>query len=97
VRKAHGRSLAAVEREIVREGLDEGYPECCVLWFVLVWFPLIASVDHDREPGCMCPHEFTAWLVWTSYADLMRDLHPGYVPCPACLLRMLNEVDRSGM
>jgi hypothetical protein len=29
LRQAHDRPTNAVEREIIREGLGEGFPECC--------------------------------------------------------------------
>jgi hypothetical protein len=70
-RESRLRQLAL---ECVEEGLAEGYPPCCVLFFSLFWWPLVVGPDGDTG-------------VVNAYHRISAE--HGYRQCPACLLRSL--------
>ncbi len=60
------RSTAAA----VRGGLESGYPDCCILFFVVVW-SMLDEPGRDR---------------YRAFIDRLAPAGPGYIPCPRCLL-----------
>lgn len=58
-------------------GLHSGIPECCVFFFVKVWSRWGQGRERDRRYA-----EYHAFL-----RGALGGRHPGYVLCPACVLR----------
>ena len=73
------------DRGPISDGLQSGFPHCCIAFFVLIWSRAVLQGQDVDE------------AVTSGYRRLLnvaRDtgrLEVGYVPCPACLLKILTD------
>ena len=74
----HG--LAPATEEGVRLGLENGYPECCIVFFVTSWLPrVLAFLDAEATA------ETDALMAEHSRLLLAIPPEIGHIPCPDCL------------
>ena len=69
------------------EGCGYGYPLCCVLFFVLVWSPLVRRVPGLLDRCARCARDARGVRAWmpTIARRLVAFWVPGpveYIPCP---------------
>ena len=65
--------------QMIECGLHSGFPKCCVVFFVKVWWPYMIAIDQlspRARADALIP--FDAYLKWTT--------RPGYVPCSKCIV-----------
>lgn len=71
---------------LVRNGIQSGFPLCCILFFASIWFKSSLLLTNDLDE-----------LVTGDYRRLLAkarkqgQLDQGYIPCPACLLICLAK------
>jgi hypothetical protein len=73
-------------KEDVHRGVREGYPECCITFFVLIWKPVVM--------GCLLSsdsHSDRVYYATAHYHRLDGAAGGEYRSCPACLLAGLNR------
>src|SRR5262249_7406902 len=80
--KEIGRVCDDLELITIECGLHSGFPRCCVLFFVGVYWPLAELAYHAGV-------EIARWPLASYRAAIDAACgieRPGYIPCPSCLL-----------
>ena len=76
----------------VEQGLEGGFPHCCIAFFVLIWHWAALAERPTKE--CL-------WRITGDYRrllDVARERgqlqhEDGYIPCPSCLLKLTQKSD----
>lgn len=69
----------------MENGVQSGFPHCCILFFASIWSKSILLPTNDLDE-----------LVTGDYRRLLAkarkqgQLGHGYIPCPACLLTLMK-------
>jgi len=72
-----GKIVASVEAFIL--GLNTGFPLCCVAWYIIDFWRGIHRIHPIRLRAA------------TDIALAIDDFWSGYLPCPTCATRWLND------
>jgi hypothetical protein len=74
--------------DVALEGLGNGYPSCCALFFTIIWMPSEMVLHPD---GLIYYKAAKIARDWYRQQVQAADVEEGYVPCPACLLKILRQ------
>lgn len=81
LRRLGGISLDDATIRMVDCGLHSGFPACCVVFFVEVWWPANA-IQQSRHARRSLRKQARA--ATDNYRDVFFPLGVDYVPCPSC-------------